>query len=157
MTWAIIIVLFFQLIYGAFMAGLHAATAAPTWPTINGQWLPDAMTHLSPWWKNLLDNKITIQFIHRGLAYTLLALVIIWWVKSRVTRGSSLFLKTRIIPLLFVFLQVALGVLTVLLSPFGNNLVWFGVAHQLVAILFLMSTVFMLYLIRSSLSGKKYF
>src|SRR5436190_19224707 len=30
-----------QLIYGAFMAGLKAATAAPTWPTINGVWWPD--------------------------------------------------------------------------------------------------------------------
>src|SRR5688572_20470390 len=32
-----------QLIYGAFMAGLHAALAANTWPTINGMWWPDGM------------------------------------------------------------------------------------------------------------------
>src|SRR6476660_1369115 len=30
-----------QLIYGAFMAGLKAATVAPTWPTINGVWWPE--------------------------------------------------------------------------------------------------------------------
>ena len=82
-TWAIFIVLFFQLIYGAFMAGLHAAGAAPTWPTINGQWVPDVMNRLSPGWKNILDNKITVQFIHRGLAYTLLILVIFWISKAR--------------------------------------------------------------------------
>ncbi|HET7116558.1 MAG TPA: COX15/CtaA family protein, partial [Hanamia sp.] len=83
LTWAIIIILFFQLIYGAFMAGLHAATAAPTWPTINGQWIPDTMYRLSPGWKNFIDNKIMVQFIHRGFAYTLLTLVIIWWVKAK--------------------------------------------------------------------------
>lgn len=157
LTWAIMIVLFFQLIYGAFMAGLHAATAAPTWPTINGQWIPDVMNRLSPSWKNLLDNKITVQFIHRGLAYTLFVLVIIWFVKASKIVGSTLFLKTKFIPLLLVIVQVLLGITTVLLSPYGNNLVWFGVAHQLVAILFLMSVVFMLYIIRPDAHQKRYF
>lgn len=153
----IVVVLFFQLIYGAFMAGLHAATAAPTWPTINGQWIPEMMNRLSPGWKNFLDNKITIQFIHRGLAYSLFILVIIWWVKARKTSGSSLFSKTKYIPLSLVVLQVALGITTVVLSPYGNNLVWFGVAHQFVAILFLMSVIFMLYIIRPSFVQNKYF
>lgn len=156
-TSVIIVVLFFQLIYGAFMAGLHAATAAPTWPTINGQWFPDVMNNLSPGWKNFLDNKITVQFIHRGFAYTLLILVIIWWIKARKIIGSSLFLKTKFIPLLLVLLQVVLGITTVVLSPYGNNLVWFGVAHQFVAILFLMSIIFMLYIIRPSIVQNKYF
>ena len=58
------------------MAGLHAATAAPTWPRINGQWIPnDSINNLSPGWKNLIDNKITVQFIHRGIAYILLMAV----------------------------------------------------------------------------------
>jgi cytochrome c oxidase assembly protein subunit 15 len=139
------------------MAGLHAATAAPTWPTINGQWIPDVMDRLSPGWKNFLDNKITIQFIHRGLAYTLFILVIIWFVKASKIVGSTLFLKTKFIPLLLVIVQVILGITTVLLSPYGNNLVWFGVAHQLVAILFLMSVVFMLYIIRPAAYQKRYF
>ena len=37
---AINVLLFFQLIYGAFMAGLKAATSAPTWPSINGEYFP---------------------------------------------------------------------------------------------------------------------
>jgi len=157
LTWVIIVVLFFQLIYGAFMAGLHAATAAPTWPTINGQWFPGVMNRLSPAWKNFLDNKITVQFIHRALAYTLFILVIIWFVKASKIVGSALFSKTKFIPLLLVLLQIVLGVATVLLSPYGNNLVWFGVAHQLVAILFLMSIIFMLYIIRPAAYQNRYF
>ena len=143
-------VLFFQLIYGAFMAGLHAATSAPTWPTINGQWIPDMMNRLSPAWKNIVDNKITVQFIHRGLAYTLLIIVIFWWLKAKKIKGSGLFYKIKFIPVALILVQVILGILTVTLSPYGNNLVWFGVAHQLVAMLFLMSIVLMLYLIRSN-------
>jgi cytochrome c oxidase assembly protein subunit 15 len=156
-TWMIMAVLFFQLIYGAFMAGLHAATAAPTWPTINGQWIPSSMNNLSPGWKNFIDNKITVQFIHRGLAYTLLILVIIWMVKASKIIGSALFSRTKYLPLFLVLLQVLLGITTVLLSPYGNNLVWLGVAHQFVGIMFLISVIFMLYIIRPSVVQESYF
>ena len=149
-TVTILCVLFMQLIYGAFMAGLHAATAAPTWPKINGEWLPPSINDLSPGWRNFIDNKITIQFIHRGLAYIILLTVFIWFLKAIKIKGTLLFNKTKIIPLIFIIVQVALGITTVITSPYSNNLVWFGVAHQLVAILFLMAIIFMLYIVRSS-------
>jgi heme a synthase len=149
-TFVILCILFFQLIYGAFMAGLHAATAAPTWPKINGQWIPGSMNDLSPGWKNLIDNKITVQFIHRCIAYILLIGVSIWFIRATKIKGTLLFNKTKFIPLVFIIVQVLLGITTVITSPYGNNLVWFGVAHQIMAILFLMSIVFMLYIIRSS-------
>jgi len=152
-TFIILCILFVQLIYGAFMAGLHAATAAPTWPQINGQWIPASINSLSPGWKNLINNKITIQFIHRGIAYIILISVLIWFIKAIKIKGTLLFNKARLIPLIFIIVQVLLGITTVITSPYGNNLVWFGVAHQLMAILFLMSIVFMLYIIRSSLVG----
>jgi len=152
-TFIILCILFVQLIYGAFMAGLHAATAAPTWPQINGQWIPASINSLSPGWKNLINNKITIQFIHRGIAYIILISVLIWFIKAIKIKGTLLFNKARLIPLIFIIVQVLLGITTVITSPYGNNLVWFGVAHQLMAILFLMSIVFMLYIIRSSPVG----
>lgn len=149
LTFLILGILFFQLIYGAFMAGLHAAVVAPTWPTINGQWIPSFMNDISPAWKNILDNKLTVQFIHRVLAYTLFIFVWIWWWKIKKINGSRLFNKAKHVPAVLISLQVILGIFTVVLSPYGNNLVWFGVAHQLVAMLFLMSVVLMLFLIRS--------
>lgn len=149
LTFLVLFILFFQLIFGAFMAGLHAATAAPTWPTINGQWLPDSIDRLSPSWKNIFDNKVTIQFIHRGLAYSLLIIVYFWWAKARKINGNALFNRTKNLPAVLILLQVILGIFTVILSPYGNNLVWFGVAHQLVAMLFLMSVIFMLYITQS--------
>lgn len=153
----ILIFLLLQLIYGAFMAGLHAATAAPTWPTINGQWIPDKWYQITPGWKNFIDNKIMVQFIHRAFAYTILILVIFWTIQAKKFVGSALFSKTKFIPLALVLLQVALGITTVVLSPYRNNLVWFGVAHQLVAILFLMSMIFMVYIIRISMGQHRYF
>jgi cytochrome c oxidase assembly protein subunit 15 len=148
LTKTILAILFFQLIYGAFMAGLHAASTAPTWPQINGQWVPDLINNLSPWWKNLIYNKISIQFIHRGIAYILFAGVIAWYLKAGKINGTGLLKETRLIPLVIIILQVVLGITTVVTSPYGNNLLWYGVAHQLVAILFLGSMVFMLFIVR---------
>ena len=149
-TLVIFYILIVQLIYGAFMAALRTATAAPTWPQINGQWIPDSINNLSPRWKNFIDNKIAIQFIHRGIAYIILISVLVWFFKAIKIKGTLLFNKSRVIPLVFIIAQVLLGIITLITSPHRNNLVWFGVAHQLVAILFLMSIIFMLYIIRSS-------
>jgi cytochrome c oxidase assembly protein subunit 15 len=149
-TLVIFFILFIQLIYGAFMAGLHAATSAPTWPSINGQWIPGSINKLTPGWQNLINNKITVQFIHRGIAYILLAAVFTWGLKAKKIKGTPLFTKTKFIPVVLIILQVILGILAIILSPYGNNLIWFGVAHQLVAMLFLMAMTFMLYIIRAS-------
>ena len=145
----ILIVLFFQLIYGAFMAGLHAAVAAPTWPTINGQWIPSQLNAMSPGWKNWFDNKITVQFIHRSLAYLLLILTIIFWVRSLKVHGNKLFRMIRHLPFIFILIQVLLGIATVTFSPYGDYLVYFGVAHQTVAIMFLLSILLVMFMVRN--------
>ncbi len=144
-------ILLIQLVYGAFMSGLKAATAAPTWPSINGMMIPDGLNNLSPWWKNLIENKITIHFIHRCLAYLLAILVIIWTMKAQKLNSNHLLNKSKWIPLIIILIQVVLGILTVITSPIKNNLVWFGLAHQFTAMLFLISMIWMLFLIRSRL------
>ncbi|MBC7849853.1 MAG: COX15/CtaA family protein [Chitinophagaceae bacterium] len=142
-TIAILVVYTLQLIYGAFMAGLKAAVAAPTWPTINGKWLPAIDTG------NLTGDLITVQFIHRGLAYLITLLVLIWWVKARQIVSSAYFSKTRALPLVVVVMQVALGVLTVLYSSDRNILLWLGAAHQFTAMILLMLWIWMIFLLRS--------
>lgn len=126
-----------QLIYGAFMAGLKAATSAPTWPTINGAWVPEQLGSLT-------DHPITVQFIHRNLAYALSILILVWWWKALRTPATPLFRKTRTLPGVLVVLQVILGIFTVLYSPDKQALLWLGVAHQFVAMILLLSMVWTL-------------
>lgn len=154
LTLGIIAVLVLQLIYGAFMAGHKAATAAPTWPDINGYIVPPGMMSNDEGLLNLVDNRVLIHFIHRGLAYILLALVIWLTYKLYKTSGPSLFNKTRWWPLVLVAAQVLLGVLTVLtsLKIIPNQwgvFEWMAQLHQLVAMLLLLSLVWILYLVRS--------
>ena len=71
----ILVILILQLIYGAFMAGLKAAAAATTWPTINGDWLPTNFSSFGErtysGLQQFTDHPIAVQFIHRTLAYLL--------------------------------------------------------------------------------------
>jgi cytochrome c oxidase assembly protein subunit 15 len=116
-TWAILAFIFLQLIYGALMAGNKAATAAPTWPDINGHLVPPNMFSSSDAYLNLLGNKITIHFIHRSLAYLIFFLIIVWTIRAYKISTSSLFNKMRPIPVIIVCLQILLGILSVITSP----------------------------------------
>lgn len=139
-----------QLIYGAFMAGLKAGSFAPTWPTMNGQWWPAGISEAKGSFF-LTDNPITVQFIHRGLAYIISILIVAWYLKAKKIYSPGLFGRYNYLPLLLVILQVVLGIFTVLYSFNSRTLLWLGVSHQFVAMLLLMSLVLMAYL----LNGKK--
>jgi len=142
----LIAVLTLQLIYGAFMAGLKAATFAPTWPDINGNFLPHGGS--PPGITGLFDNPIVVHFIHRNLAYLLTILVFIWFIRSKKTT-SNLFRKTNWLPLALILLQLILGIFTAIKSPDPKALRWLGVAHQFVAMCLLLSLIFEFYLLQN--------
>lgn len=141
-------VLFFQLIYGGFMAGMRAAVTAPTWPYINGAMVPDSINELKPLSKNFIDNPIMVHFIHRGLAYLLLLMICLWFFRSAVLRQHSFFNKLRILLLVLVFLQAGLGIATVLNATNNNYLVVLGVSHQFVAMLLVIVMIILIFLFK---------
>jgi cytochrome c oxidase assembly protein subunit 15 len=142
LTWTIMFILLLQLLFGALMAGHKAATAAPTWPTINGAWIPERIFHSL---SSLVEDRITIHFVHRSLAYLLVLLVIFWTVSAKNLKFSKPFL-----PLLFITIQLVLGIFTVLISPsiIPNRWVgfdWLAIFHQITGMTFLLTMVYMLY------------
>ncbi len=137
-------ILVLQLIYGAFMAGIHAALSAPTWPTVNGMWWPSGMLREGGWPEDITHNKITIQFIHRSLAYLLTVLITVWYFRSKSLPQLG---TVRALALLVVLLQVFLGVLTVLNSQVKIPL-WFALAHQFTGMVLLMVMIWGRYMVR---------
>jgi cytochrome c oxidase assembly protein subunit 15 len=149
LTLITISVLFIQLIYGAFMAGLKAAPYAPTFPTINGEWIPENVFN-----KSLINDQINVQFIHRQLAYLLGTIITIWFIyayRQAKRHQSSVLSKVKWYPFTLVMLQIVLGIFTVLNAPrmgtskFGTYEL-LAEAHQLVAMFLLVSLIFNLYL-----------
>jgi heme a synthase len=127
----LVVVTFVQLYLGALVAGLRAGRAYNTWPEIDGAFIPSAerLWFETPWWRNLFDNVLTVQFEHRMTAYALFALAALHAfdaVRSRAGAAASgaLWLFAA------VSLQAVLGILTLLNQvPIGLAL-----AHQAVAI-----------------------
>jgi len=149
-AWVILLILFFQLIYGALMAGHKAANVASTWPTINGQWVPTGLMGKDGFFINAVNNTIWVHFIHRGLAYLLLLLVMVWSLRLLKLQGNPFWLRARIAPVLLVCIQVLLGIFTVLASAHivpgvWGGFEWLAQLHQLVGMLLLLSVINILY------------
>jgi cytochrome c oxidase assembly protein subunit 15 len=124
------------------MAGHRGAPAAPTWPDINGSFMPSYIFRQGL--IGIIEDRIVIHFVHRTLAYLLVVMVIVWTVKAFKVHGSRLFAKTRALPLVFVLVQTILGILTVLTSvnirvARWNEFEWMAQLHQFTALLLLLS------------------
>ena len=151
---AILALLVLQLMYGALMAGHKAAMVAPTWPTINGDYVPSNLFSDPVFLLNFIENKILVHFMHRGIAYVLLALVIYWTVQLYRINGSSFFNRIKIFPLLLVVLQVLLGIASLL---YARSIIpgvwgifeWMAQIHQLVGMSLLLSLVATYYVMRA--------
>lgn len=146
-------ILVIQLVFGALMAGHKAATAAPTWPDINGAIIPANMLGNNEGLLNLVDNKITIHFVHRGLAYLLVLLTVILTVRLIKQHSNIVIKKMQWTPLFLVLFQVILGVFSVLTSikiipGKWGAFEWLAELHQLTAMFFLLSLVYILFMVR---------
>lgn len=159
-TWGILIIVLIQLVFGALMAGHKAAIAAPTWPTINGDWIPESIFSHG-FWFSMIEHKITVHFVHRNLAYLILVLVAIYTYKLiQLGNVNSFINKMKWVPAAMVLMQVLLGIFTVLTS---NSIIpnkwgafeWFAQLHQIVGMLLLLSLVAMLYAFKNENPTKR--
>ena len=126
---AIAILLLLQIYLGALVAGLDAGLAYNTWPTIDGDLVPspERLWFITPAWRNLFENALTVQFDHRMVAYAIWVFAGLHAIDARQARrgaGGAIVLAAA------VTLQAALGVTTLLYqAPLPLAL-----AHQILAI-----------------------
>ena len=138
-----LVVLIIQIIYGAFVAGLDAGWIHNHWPMMSeGKFIHETVyIEQNPLYKNFIECKSGVQFVHRTLAYIVVILIIAIWRKSKQQILSKYQLSGILSLLIMVSIQFLLGVFTILLQvP-----VWLGVAHQVGAFLLLSAMVFTLH------------
>jgi cytochrome c oxidase assembly protein subunit 15 len=132
---ALLAVTFLQIYFGALVAGLRAGRAYNTWPEIDGALIPSAarLFFEEPWWRNLFDNVLTVQFEHRMTAYALLALALWHAIDALRSRAGAAVIGGACWLVAAITLQAALGIFT-LLQQVPIDL---ALAHQAMAILVL--------------------
>jgi heme a synthase len=131
---ALLALTFLQIYFGALVAGLRAGRVYNTWPEIDGAFIPSAarLWFEEPWWRNLFDNTLTVQFEHRMTAYALLALAVLHAIDAARSRAGAVASGAWWLVAAIV-LQAVLGILT-LLHQVPIDL---ALAHQAVAIVVL--------------------
>lgn len=136
-------VLLLQIIYGAFVAGLDAGFIHNHWPMMSeGKFMHETVyIEQNPLYKNFIEGKSGVQFVHRILAYIVAALIFVIWFKAKKMTLTIYQERGINILLLMVSIQFLLGVFTILLQvP-----VWLGVAHQIGAFVLLSAMTFTLH------------
>ena len=143
-AWWITALLVVQIIYGGFMAGLKAAGWYATWPLMNGQWLPDNMFDGNlPWWENFSENRATIQFMHRNIAFVL-SLLLLWYIrKIWQLKPNPYFAFASRLLLVLLIAQVTLGISTILQCSGDYVPLLWGSLHQLCGLALLSCMLFL--------------
>ena len=138
-----LVLLFIQLIIGAFVSGMDAGTIYNTWPLMGASYFPDDSKMIEFLNISVFDNPSIVQFLHRNLAY-LIMIVYIFLLISIFKETNKIFRKPILIIGISLFLQVALGVLTILS---GVKIIYASL-HQINSILIILSTLYFLYISR---------
>ncbi len=120
---ALTVLIFLQILAGAFVAGIDAGFIYNTWPAMdNGYVIPPGIWTAPPLWPGLFEDHRIVQCNHRMLAYLITLLVGAWWWLNR-GKGAPAHLLA-----LATLFQVLAGIVTVLILPYVPA--WLAVFHQ---------------------------
>ncbi len=133
-------ILVIQIIWGAFVAGLDAGFIHNHWPLMSDSKLIHETVYIehTPTFKNFIAGRSGVQFIHRYLAYAVVAVCFLIWYRTKDIDLRQDQKKGIQVILGLVGVQFILGVFTLLYAvP-----IWLGVAHQIVAFFLLAAMTF---------------
>ncbi len=131
----LLVAVFLQIMLGALVAGTDAGMSHNTWPLIDGAIIPDGLGVMQPWYVNIFENVLTVQFDHRMMGYGVAVLALAqtalaWRSGDTAIRASAALVMAAVLG------QIALGVFTLLaqvqigiaLSHQGGGLIVFALA-----------------------------
>ena len=132
----VVVLVYLQIILGAFVAGTHAGRTYNTWPLMDGKFFPAGYADMTPFWLNLAENIAAIQFNHRFLAYVIFAACLsLLWRARRIRRQFS----DALVLMAIVTAQIGLGIWTLLMvTPLNLALL-----HQFTAVLLFLAALAM--------------
>ena len=153
-TFRFLLLICVQIFFGGIMSGMKAALIFPTWPDIGGEWIPKSIFVLSNWtWNSFVHYDQTsfvfalMHFIHRSLAYVIVAVLVHYFWKYHIGRDRSEIFYSTVVFVGLLIVQIVLGIVT-LIKSVGNIPVFLGVLHQGVAVLVLASFVMHYFFVR---------
>ncbi len=128
-----LILILIQIFLGALVSGLDAGKIYQTWPLMNYTYFPSDLV-----FNDLFDfnNQSSVQFIHRNSAYFIAVYTLFLGYKI-LNLGNKIYLKNFYLVAFLIFLQIALGVLTLI----TNLNTYLASLHQITSLLLFFSVI----------------
>jgi len=148
---AFIGLVFLQITYGAFVAGLKAGYYYTTFPKMGSEWIPKDFGRAlrDKGMVSFINNPGLVQFVHRMIAYLIVVTLFVLWVKAKKAQLDRYQRKALLILTGAVTVQFLLGVFTLLyMVP-----VSLGVLHQFGAIFLLFASFYLLFTFKTERHG----
>lgn len=138
----VIVILFLQLLFGAWVAGLNAGYVSNSWPLMNDRFYPDGIDWSRGAWFALTHDPYLTHFIHRWWAWVTVAALVL--LARRAKKAGA---RPASIAIHAAFgTQILLGIATVM----TNMNIVMAVLHQAVGALVVASTIWGIHLLGRS-------
>ena len=136
-----LILIFIQIIIGAFVSGMDAGKIYNSWPFMGNTYFPDDNNFSNLFRLSAFSDPSLVQFIHRNLAYLIGLSYLLIFFKIYRNKMYGLYRSINFLGFLII-LQIILGVLTVL---YGAQ-IYIASMHQVSSILLVSSSIYFFYL-----------
>ena len=136
----LLLIIFLQIIVGAFVSGLDAGKIYQTWPLMGESYIPNDITLKNQYIFFDFNNHSLVQFYHRNLAYFIIIYILYLSLKIFKRKKTTLYAPIKIL-IGIMLLQIILGIFT-LLS--GLNL-YLASTHQITGVLLVLSALNLYY------------
>jgi cytochrome c oxidase assembly protein subunit 15 len=132
-TTSVFVILFIQMLFGAWVAGLNAGYVSNSWPLMNDRLFPDGVDTAKGVFYALVNDPYLTHFVHRWWAWVAVFALIL--LARRVKKAGG---RSASIAIHSTFgVQIILGIATVMT---GVNIV-LAVSHQAVGAVLVASTI----------------
>ena len=136
-----LILIFIQIIVGAFVSGMDAGKIYNSWPLMDSTYFPNDSNFRDLFKLSAFSDPSLVQFMHRNLAYLITIFYIFIFFKIYKNRLVILYRTVNVLGL-FIILQVILGIFTVL---YGAQ-IYIAAMHQLSSVFLVSSSLYFLYI-----------
>tara|TARA_B100001121_G_scaffold76793_2_gene68031 strand:+ start:6446 stop:7468 length:1023 start_codon:yes stop_codon:yes gene_type:complete len=136
-----LVLIFLQIIIGAFVSGMDAGLIYNSWPLMGNTYFPNDNEFINLFNITVFSNASLVQFVHRNLAYLILAFYFLMLFRVYKLKIESSFFAINLLGF-FLLLQVILGILTLL----NGVHILLASMHQISSIFLVSASIYFLYL-----------
>ena len=135
-----LLLIFLQIIIGAFVSGMDAGLIYNSWPLMGNSYFPNDNKFINLFNISALSDASLVQFLHRNLAYFILIVYLLIFIKVYKLKIRSSYFAINILGI-FLLSQVILGILTLI----NGVQIILASMHQISSIFLVSASIYFLY------------